>query len=141
MLAVMSNMNTETIVENPVVLQPAAFSLRAVALVIDMAILSVVHGILFTLTLSPFAGIVGSWLYYALCESSRWQATPGKKLLGLIVVTEDYDSVSFGRASGRFFCKFLSSALFGVGFIMAAFTDRRQALHDIVARCLVLKVG
>ena len=124
----------------PALLQPAGFAERFVAFVVDAAILSVLNGLLYTLTWSPFAGFVGSWLYYALCESSRWQATIGKRLLGLIVVTEDYESVSFGRATGRFFGKFLSSAIFGVGYLMAAFTERRQALHDIVARCLVLKV-
>ncbi len=123
------------------VLQPASFGWRALALMIDAAILSVINGALMTLTLSPFANVVGCWLYYALFESGRWQATPGKHLLKMVVVTEDYETLSFARASGRFIGKAVSGMFFGIGFWMAAFTQKRQALHDIMARCLVLKVG
>ena len=86
------------------------------------------------------AGILGSWLYYAYCESSDWQATPGKKVLNLIVTDLTGNRVSFGRASGRFFAKTISGMIpLGIGYIMAGFTEKKQALHDMIASCLVLR--
>ena len=85
--------------------------------------------------------IVASWLYYSLCESSSWQGTVGKKVLGLRVTDLDGQRISFGRATGRHFAKFLSGLTLGIGFIMVAFTERKQGLHDMVANTLVLKGG
>jgi uncharacterized RDD family membrane protein YckC len=78
------------------------------------------------------------WVYFASFESSRWQATPGKKLMRLVVTDERGYRLSFGRASGRFFAKILSELTFFFGFVMIGFTDRHQGLHDKVARTLVL---
>lgn len=83
--------------------------------------------------------LVGLWLYYALFESSTWQATPGKRVLGLLVTDMQGQPISFARASGRFFGKILSWAILMIGFIMAGFTAKKQALHDILADCLVLR--
>jgi uncharacterized RDD family membrane protein YckC len=84
--------------------------------------------------------IVGGWLYYAYCESSTWQGTLGKKALGLIVTDLEGRPVTFGRASGRFFSKIITGLIpFGIGYIMAGFTARKQALHDMIASCLVLR--
>jgi uncharacterized RDD family membrane protein YckC len=79
-----------------------------------------------------------NWLYEALLTSSAWQATLGKKILNLRVTDEAGNRISFARASGRYFAKFLSTFLM-IGFIMAAFTDRKRALHDILAGTLVRK--
>jgi uncharacterized RDD family membrane protein YckC len=85
-------------------------------------------------------GIVGGWLYYAYCESSEWQATPGKKVLNLSVTDINGNRISFARASGRFFAKMISGLIpFGIGYIMAGFTEKKQALHDMIASCLVLR--
>jgi uncharacterized RDD family membrane protein YckC len=85
-------------------------------------------------------GIVGGWLYYAYCESSEWQATPGKKVLNLSVTDINGNRISFGRASGRFFAKMISGLIpFGIGYIMAGITEKKQALHDMIASCLVLR--
>jgi uncharacterized RDD family membrane protein YckC len=84
-------------------------------------------------------GCIGSWLYYALFESSSLQATPGKRALSLRVFREDGEPLSFGRASGRHFAKSFSGLLFCIGYLMAAWTARKQALHDLVADCLVVK--
>ena len=65
-------------------------------------------------------------------------ATIGKRVLGLQVVDLSGQRVTFKRATGRFFGKILSSPLC-FGFIMAAFTEKKQALHDILAGCLVIK--
>ena len=80
-----------------------------------------------------------SWLYFAAFESSPWQATPGKKVLGLRVTDLEGKRLSFIRASGRYFGKIVSWLLLGLGFVLAGFTEKKQALHDMLARCLVLR--
>ena len=82
---------------------------------------------------------MGYWLYYASLESSRWQATVGKRLLGLYVTDLSGNHISFARASGRHFAKLLSQFILMLGFLMAGFTEKKQALHDMLAGCLVLK--
>jgi uncharacterized RDD family membrane protein YckC len=82
----------------------------------------------------------GSWLYYALLESSVHQGTLGKMALGLIVTDMQGRRVTFARASGRFFAKIITGLIpFAIGYIMAGFTQKKQALHDMIASCLVLK--
>lgn len=83
--------------------------------------------------------LVGVWLYFALFESSSWQATPGKRVLGLLVTDMHGRRISFARASGRYFGKILSGAILMIGYLMAGFTAKKQALHDILADCLVLR--
>lgn len=78
------------------------------------------------------------WLYFSLQESSRAQATVGKQLFKIKVTDLHKGRISFLRASGRHFGKVLSGILLGIGFIMAAFTPRKQALHDMMAGCLVV---
>ncbi len=82
--------------------------------------------------------IVVLWLYYALMESSKWQATVGKMALGLRVTEDSGAPLSFGRASGRFFAKYLS-AIALIGFIMIAFTQKKQGLHDMIAGSVVVE--
>ena len=79
------------------------------------------------------------WLYYALLESSTWQATVGKKTLGLEVTDLAGHRVSFARATGRYFAKIISVLTFLIGYIMAGFTEKKQALHDMIAGCLVIR--
>ena len=81
---------------------------------------------------------VAAWLYSALMESSAKQATLGKMALGIRVTDLNGNRIGFGRATGRFFAEFLSVLTLGIGFLMAAFTERKQALHDMVAGTLVL---
>ncbi|HSC45156.1 MAG TPA: RDD family protein [Candidatus Acidoferrum sp.] len=93
-----------------------------------------------SLWLLILVAVIGGWLYNAYCESSEWQATPGKKILNLVVTDLNGNRVTFGRASGRFFAKMISGIIpFGIGYIMAGFTERKQALHDMIASCLVLR--
>jgi len=80
-----------------------------------------------------------NWLYYALLESSAWQATLGKKALGLEVTDLEGRRISFGRATGRFFAKMISALILWIGFIMAGFTEKKQALHDMIAGTLVIR--
>ena len=83
---------------------------------------------------------VGGWLYAALSESSRYRATIGKRIMHLQVVTADGEKLNFGQASVRHVMKFLSLFTAGIGFVMAGFTKRRQALHDLPNDCLVIHV-
>jgi uncharacterized RDD family membrane protein YckC len=83
--------------------------------------------------------IVVFWLYWALQESSARQATVGKRVLGLRVVDMNGQRITFGRASGRFFGKIVSGIICAVGYMMAGFTERKQALHDIMASTLVIR--
>jgi len=85
--------------------------------------------------------IIVTWLYYAFCESSSWQGTIGKKVLGIRVTDLNGNRISFGKATGRHFAKILSALILGIGFIMVAFTEMKQGLHDMLAGTLVLRGG
>lgn len=82
--------------------------------------------------------IVIAWLYFAVCESSSWQATLGKLAMGIRVVDLQGQRISFLRATGRYFAKILSGMILCIGYLMVAFTERKQGLHDIIASTLVL---
>jgi uncharacterized RDD family membrane protein YckC len=84
------------------------------------------------------AAFAGTWLYHTLMESSRHQATLGKMALGVIVTDLNGNRISFARANGRFFGKWVSGIIMNIGYLMAAFTEKKQALHDMLARCLVI---
>jgi uncharacterized RDD family membrane protein YckC len=84
--------------------------------------------------------ILGQWLYSAYLESGEKQATWGKQILGVYVTDLAGNRVTFGRASGRFFAKIISGLIpLGLGYIMAGFTERKQALHDMIASTLILR--
>lgn len=97
-------------------------------------------GLVLMLIIVGIASTLATWLYYASMESSTHQATLGKMALGLYVTDLNRQRLSFGRASGRFFAKLVSGLIpFAIGYLMAGFTARKQALHDIIASCLVLR--
>lgn len=81
---------------------------------------------------------IGAALYYGLQESSRHQATVGKRALGIKVADSQGRRLTRGNAIGRWFAAALSYLTLYVGFIMAAFTERKRALHDIVAETIVV---
>ena len=125
----------------------AGFWKRFVALIIDNILLMIIlipAGIFVGLKSGPtsdYAGLTltAIWVcYFALLESSPWQATLGKKALGIKVVDKNGNKITFLRALGRNAGKIVSSAILEIGFIMAAFTQQKQALHDIMADCLVV---
>ncbi len=149
-------------------LAPAGgFWRRAVALLIDGLILTVpiavVGGVLalmidlstmdnedqgamalLALLLIPMAVggmLIVSWLYEALMTSSAGGATLGKQAMGMRIVRADGARLSFGRATARYFLKTLITPLvpFGIGYLLAAFTAQKRALHDLLADTLVLK--
>jgi len=151
----------------------AGFWLRLVAAIIDGLVLAIPFGCVFFLLVAsaiPFAmmrppdpmrmmflilprllvflviTLVGTWLYWSLTESSTWQATLGKKALGLYVTDLEGRRLTFGRASGRFFAgrgismvPYVGGLYYLISCILAGLTERKQALHDIIANCLVLR--
>jgi uncharacterized RDD family membrane protein YckC len=108
------------------------------------AVLGVVFGALganadVLVALGAIAGILVAWLYYALMESSSKQATLGKMACGLIVTNLQGQRISFAQATGRYFGMIVSALILGIGFIMCAWTERKQCLHDIMSGCLMFK--
>jgi len=131
-------------------LEYAGFWSRVAALIVDNAIVMI-----FGLALLIAAAFVGAgavaianvaWmlvaiLYWPLMESSERQATIGKQLLGIQVTDANGARLTFVRSLLRNLAKIISSLPLGLGYVLAAFTARRQALHDILAKCLVVRSG
>lgn len=140
----------------------AGFWLRFVAMLIDEVLLQIVYqGIGFVLAMPTAIGFmmgrsamaVGAasilvswplmmcvaWVYAAVMESSSSQGTLGKMALGLKVTDMQGRRVTFARATGRHFGKIVSGITLLVGYIMAGFTERKQAMHDMMAGTLVVK--
>lgn len=100
--------------------------------------LSIVQG-----TVAPslwLLSIILDWLYFAVMESSERSATIGKRLLGLRVLSDQGVRLTFARASLRYFSKIISALPLMLGFVMALFTKKTQALHDFIAETVVVKV-
>jgi uncharacterized RDD family membrane protein YckC len=125
----------------------APFWKRVVAVLIDGLLIGVPLNLI-TLSVAnsetgsmifSLIGILVYWFYFAGLESSEKQATIGKQAMGLKVTDMEGHPISFGKATGRHFGKILSSLILGIGYIMAAFTDKKQALHDIMAKALVVE--
>lgn len=152
--------------ELPAPPQPAfaGFWLRAVAYLIDTVLISLAGGLIASFyptsflkfpdaaaasnpftslpQLTPAAFVItitATWLYYTMFEASNWQATPGKRVLKIYVTDSHGRRLTFARAAARNGAKLISSLTFLVGYLVAAFTEKKQALHDILSGCLVLK--
>lgn len=106
---------------------------------LSLAVITGVSGITGT-DLALVLGLTIWWLYNALMESSAYQATLGKRVLGLRVTDDAGNRISFGRASCRLFSKFASTIILYVGFLMVGFTDRHRGLHDMMAGTLVERI-
>jgi uncharacterized RDD family membrane protein YckC len=124
----------------------SGFWLRVAALLIDFLIMLPVYAVFAILEKQPdlfwiaFLGsVVTGWLYFALFESGGWQGTPGKRLMKIRVTGISGERISFLRATARHFAKTLSSIILGIGYLMAAFTQKKQALHDMICETLVLR--
>lgn len=142
----------------------AGFWLRAVAYLIDTVLISLVLGLVASFYPSTFMKFPGGvptsptltalpqltpvafaitltviWFYYTMFEASIWQATPGKRVLRIYVADLHGRRVTFARAAARNLAKIISNLTFLVGYLVAGFTEKKQALHDILASCLVLR--
>lgn len=80
-----------------------------------------------------------TWSYYTGFESSRWQATIGKKMLGIKVASQSGGRIGFGRANIRYLSKILTMMTLMIGFLPTAFTKKKRALHDYLASTVVIK--
>ena len=129
------------------------FWIRLVAYIIDAILLSIASGIVGSIfgvnifnpdpenysSASTGISILIGLLYFALLESSERGATVGKMAMGLRVVTDKGERLSFPNAIGRYFAKIVSAIILCIGFIMIGFTDRKRGLHDMIAGTLVIK--
>ena len=79
------------------------------------------------------------FLYWILLESSRWQGSIGKKIMGIKVVTSEGGKPSIYQAAARNLLKILSGIIIFIGFMMAGWTSKKQALHDKIPSMLVVK--
>jgi uncharacterized RDD family membrane protein YckC len=86
-----------------------------------------------------FFAMIGSWLYYALMQSSSKQATLGQLVLGIRVTDLSGRRISFGRATGRYFATILTGLTLGIGYLIMLITDKKQTLHDLIASTLVVR--
>jgi len=113
---------------------------RAAAWLIDFIVVGAATGLVIAVTFGVgfVVTFVAHWIYEAAMLSSSWQSTVGKRALGMTVTDADGRRLSFAHATGRHFAKWLSALTLCIGFIMAAFTTRKQALHDMVASTVVV---
>ncbi len=79
------------------------------------------------------------WIYFAIMESGNNQATFGKKALGLKVTDMQGERITFARATGRYFGKFVSAIIFFIGYLMMLWSPKKQTLHDVMAGTLIIK--
>lgn len=135
----------------------AGFWLRFLAWFIDQIIMGIVGGIIGVVAgllmvgsgVDPegfgpqnglrLLGLAINLAYSSILESSSSQATLGKMALGLKVTDVHGRRLTFGNALGRSLAKILSGLILAIGYIMAAFDDRKQGLHDKMASTLVMK--
>ncbi len=128
----------------------AGFLRRLVALLVDAVIVTIVYYIFRTIIFTVFGvsdailyfivviTVVAGWLYFAMMEASDKQATFGKMAIGIKVTDMSGKRISFGKATGRYFGKYISQLILYIGFIMVAFTAKKQGLHDMMAGTLVV---
>lgn len=123
----------------------AGFWNRFLAIVIDGIILSIVNGIIAIAlkgigltSITELISILIGWFYYAYMESSEYQGTLGKLALQLRVTDLFGERITFARATGRYFGKYISGLILCIGYMMAGWTEKKQALHDIMAGTLVV---
>ena len=136
----------------------AGFWIRFVAWFIDLIALWIVNFAIQTVTgtriTNPrdFGAAMGSMglnflisigisLFYESFFLVQYGATPGKMVLKLKVITPDGGGISWGRAIGRYFAKWLSGITLLIGYIMAGFDSEKRALHDYIAGTRVIRVA
>ncbi|AVP99414.1 hypothetical protein C7S18_20550 [Ahniella affigens] len=89
------------------------------------------------IAINGFMSLLGAF-YFVICERSASGATLGKRLIGIRVVDKEGRRIGFGRALGRLLGKIVSGMPLYLGYVMAGFTGRKQALHDMIAGTLVI---
>ena len=137
----------------PLVLDYVGFGTRLGAWIIDWFIFAIIglaigFFLAFAFGFSGFGlsdaigqviSFILSWMYYAIMESSPKQGTLGKMAMGIIVTDSNGNRITFIRATVRFFSKIISTLILLIGYIMIAFTERHQGLHDMLADTVVIR--
>ncbi|MGH6961310.1 MAG: RDD family protein, partial [Dongiaceae bacterium] len=130
--------------------QYGGFWIRLLAFMTDVAVLFVATliilfvGALFGNTgvrIGGVAALVLQALYWPLLHASQRQASYGKAMLGLKVTDLEGNRISTMRSFGRALAWIVSAVPLLLGFVMAAFTERKQALHDYIASTCVVRDG
>lgn len=129
--------------------QYASFGKRFLAALLDGVILTIINilvGFVLGLVLgkagtqvASLVGILIAWAYYAYQESSDKQSTIGKQAMGIVVTDLEGKRIDLIKATIRHFSKIISTLILLIGYIMAAFTEKKQALHDMIAGTLVVE--
>ena len=126
----MKNIVTISNRDGEVTYELASFGERLGARLIDVMIIIIPNSII---------PIIPAWLYWALQQGGKSQATVGQKAVGIKVIDKYGNKVDFGQATGRFFGNILNILTLFLGFFMFFFNDKKQCLHDYVSDCLVVK--
>src|SRR5215475_3545794 len=113
-----------------------ALILAAVMLVIGVGFLATRSNVAMEVVLA--LGLAASWFYFSFMESGPSGGTLGKRAFGLQVLSDRMERISFPRATVRWAARALSAVVLAIGYLMQPFTARKQALHDLVARTVVL---
>lgn len=115
----------------------SGFWKRFVASMIDMFILILPSFLLSRFTFGV-GGVLIGLLYKPVFEASSLSATPGKAIMGMVVLTSEGERLNFKQSYIRYFASILSGILLGFGYIMAIFTEKKQTLHDLIAGTIVI---
>lgn len=123
----------------------AGFWVRLFAFWLDSMVLGLAFGLTAWATgvsgwdaAHPTATLWIMWFYFTVMESSRWQGSLGKKALEIRVEGEQGGRISLLRAAARNLAKYLSIVLLLIGVLMIPFTRRKQGLHDLISKCVVV---
>ena len=130
--------------------QYASWGKRLVAAIIDCVLVGIVNQIINVVLIMMLGRIMGSLIgicvglalsigYFAYMESSEKQATVGKNVMGILVTDMNGARLSMGKAILRYIAKFASTLILFIGWFMPLFTDKKQALHDMIAGTLVVE--
>ena len=119
----------------------AGFWQRILAGIIDLIILIVIEIILiFIPVIGWILSLFVAWLYFAIQHSSTKQATFGMRALDIKITDENHNKIGFWRATGNFYLTVISTLIIFIGFLMIAFTSRKQGFHNLISRTLCIRV-
>jgi uncharacterized RDD family membrane protein YckC len=119
----------------------AGFWQRFLAGIIDSIILIVIEVILiFIPIIGWILSLFVTWLYFAIQHSSTKQATFGMRALDIKITNENHGKIGFWRATGNFYLTVISALVVFIGFLMIAFTSKKQGFHNLISRTLCIKI-
>ncbi len=109
-----------------------------VLIFINIKLLNLGTPILTVKIISQLIQLVITYSYFVSMTYNKG-ATVGKRLAGLVVITDDFQKLSFGKVLFReTLGKFISAIILCIGYFMAGFTEKKQALHDKMVHSVVV---